>query len=276
MPGAQAMGEAVSAEAALAGAALRHRWQETWALSVRFFRRLARERFTLMFTLLQPLFWLVLFGSLFSTVNPAQGFTGSYLDFVLPGIVVLNVLGAGLAAGIEVMFDKETGFLHRLLACPISRTSLVAARLLYVVASALLQVLVLLAVALALGAQLPGGLAGVAVILLVGVLLAVALGALSLVLAFTYKTHGEFFATIGFVNMPLFFLSSALLPVQAMPGWMQPLALANPLTHAIDIARAAALQGVPWDVLPRALLVLLALDALFLALAVRVFRRKVD
>lgn len=251
------------------------RTQEIGALGLRWFRRLARERYTLMFTLVQPVFWLVLFGSLFSLVNPA-GTAGNYLDFVLPGVIVLNVLGAGLGAGMEVMFDKESGFLHRLLACPISRSSIVIARLGYVVANVLLQVAILLAIAFAMGAQLSGGLPGLAVILGVSVLLAVGLGALSLVLAFVYKSHGEFFATIGFVNMPLFFLSSALLPIERMPAWMATLAALNPLTHAINVARAAALEGVPWGVLPKALAALLVVDALCLALAMRVFQRKVD
>lgn len=257
-------------------ATLGERTQEIGALSLRYFRRLAREKYTLAFTLLQPLFWLILFGSLFSVVGAAFVGGGSYLEFVVPGIVVLNVLGAGLATGTEVMFDKETGFLARLLACPISRMSVIAARILYVVATSLLQVGVLLLVALGLGATFAGGAAGIAVILVVSVLLAVALGAVSLVMAFVYKSHGEFFATIGFVNMPLFFLSSALLPVDRMPGWMQPLALANPLTYAIDVARAAAVQGVPWDALPGALAMLLLADALALALAARVFARKMD
>jgi ABC-2 type transport system permease protein len=255
------------------GLAARERAQETAALAMRYFRRLAREKYTLMFTLMQPLFWLLLFGSLFSVVNPA-GVEGSYLEFVLPGILVLNVLGAGLAAGMEIMFDKESGFLQRLLACPIARTSIVGARLLYVIATALLQVGILLGVAYLMGARLAGGLAGLAVILGVSVLLAVALGALSLVLAFVYRSHTEFFATIGFVNMPLFFLSSALLPVDRMPGWMQALAMLNPLTHAIDVARAAALEGVPWDVLPGAVGALLLVDLAALALAVRVFHAR--
>ena len=251
------------------------RAQEMGALLLRWFRRLAREKYTLMFTLMQPLFWLILFGSLFSVVNPA-GIEGNYLEFVLPGILVLNVLGAGLAAGIEVMFDKETGFLHRLLATPISRGSVIAARITYVVCTALLQVAVLLGIAYAMGARLHGGVAGLGVILGVAVLLAIGLGALSLVLAFVYKSHGEFFATLGFVNMPLFFLSSALLPVERMPGWMQTLAMLNPLTHAIDVARAAATQGVPWGVLPKAVAALLLIDVLALALAVRVFNRRVE
>lgn len=259
-------------------AAVADRTQEIGALSLRYFRRLAREKYTLMFTLLQPLFWLILFGSLFSVVG--AGFAGvpqgNYLTFVLPGIIVLNVLGAGLAAGTDVMFDKENGFLWRLLATPISRLSVIAARLLYVAANSLLQVVVLLVVAALMGATFPGGLAGIGVIVLVAVLLAICLGALSLVMAFALKGHGEFFAIIGFTNMPLFFLSSALLPIAAMPGWMQVLARLNPLTWAIDVAREAAVRGVPWDILPQALAVLLLADALALAVAVRVFRRSLD
>ena len=254
----------------------RERAQEVGALTLRYVRRLVREKYTLMFTLLQPLFWLVLFGSLFSVLGAGFAPEGNYFDFVLPGIVVLNVLGAGLAAGIEVMFDKETGFLHRLLACPISRFSLITARLIYVVANSLLQVFILLLVASFLGATFPGGPGGIAVILLVSILLALAIGSLSLVLAFVYKSHGEFFATIGFVNMPLFFLSSALVPLASMPPWMRTLAEINPLTWAIDVARAASLHGVPWDVLPAALGALLLADVAALALAVRVFQRKVD
>ncbi|NLG68680.1 MAG: ABC transporter permease, partial [Firmicutes bacterium] len=96
---------------------------------------------------------------------------------------------------------------------------------------------------------------------------------LSLSLAFRLRTHGEFFELIAFVSLPLLFLSSALVPLDAMPGWMAALARLNPMTYAIDAVRSLMLDGWVPGLLAGVAGVLVLFDAACLAIGVRTFSR---
>src|SRR5437899_7881942 len=107
---------------------------------------------------------------------------------------------------------------------PISRTSVVISRFLFVMTITSLQVLVILGVAYLFGVHPVTGLPGVAVIILIGLLFGVGLTAISMALAFSVKSHGDFFSMLGFLSLPMIFLSTALVPLAAMPAWMAVLA----------------------------------------------------
>jgi ABC-2 type transport system permease protein len=119
------------------------------------------------------------------------------------------------------------------------------------------------------------GWGGIAVILLISVLFGVGLTAISMAMAFSVKSHGDFFSVLGFLSLPMIFLSSALVPLVAMPGWMQALAWFNPMTWAIDAVRPLILSG--WaEALPRVglvIIIMLMFDALCLYGSTRAFRR---
>ena len=119
------------------------------------------------------------------------------------------------------------------------------------------------------------GLVGVAVILMIGMLFGVGLTAISMALAFSVKSHGDFFPVLGFLSLPMIFLSSALVPLSAMPTWMSLLAVMNPMTWAIDAVRPLILSG--WvEALPKIAVVvaiMLVFDALCLYGSARAFRR---
>jgi ABC-2 type transport system permease protein len=214
--------------------------QETLALTKRLFLQLARRPSTLVAGVLQPLIWLVLFGALFA--NAPEGLLPdgmSYGRFLGAGVIVFTAFSAALNAGLPVMFDREFGFLNRLLVAPLrSRSSIVLASVLYITSLSLVQSLAIMGTAWLLGYGWPGG-AGLLLVLVTLLLLVFAVTGLSLGLAFALPGHIELIAVIFVANLPLLFASTALAPISFMPPWLGWLAALNPLTFAIEPIRAA-------------------------------------
>ncbi len=220
--------------------------QETLALTKRLFIQLIRRPSTLIAGILQPLIWLVLFGALFS--NAPEGLLPggmSYGRFLGAGLIVFTAFSGALNAGLPVMFDREFGFLNRLLVAPlISRSSIIFSSVIYITSLSLLQSVAIMGTASFLGYGWPGP-AGLLVVLLTLLLLVFAVTALSLGLAFALPGHIELLAVIFVANLPLLFASTALAPISYMPVWLGWLAAINPLTFAIEPIRAA--YGGPLD-----------------------------
>ena len=220
--------------------------QETLALTKRLFIQLIRRPSTLIAGILQPLIWLVLFGALFS--NAPDGLLPggmSYGHFLGAGVIVFTAFSGALNAGLPVMFDREFGFLNRLLVAPLtSRSSIVFASVIYITSISLLQSIVIMVTAFFLGYGWPGP-SGLFLVLVTLLLLVFAVTALSLGLAFALPGHIELIAIIFVANLPLLFASTALAPISFMPSWLGWLASINPLTFAIEPIRAA--YGGPLD-----------------------------
>jgi ABC-2 type transport system permease protein len=214
--------------------------QETLALTRRLFVQLQRRPSTLVAGVLQPLIWLVLFGALFAKAPDGLLPDGiSYGRFLGAGVIVFTAFSGALNAGLPVMFDREFGFLNRLLVAPLrSRSSIVLASVLYITVLSLVQSLAIMATAAALGDGWPGG-TGLLLVLVTLLLLVFAVTALSLGLAFALPGHIELIAVIFVANLPLLFASTALAPLSFMPPWLGWLAALNPLTFAIEPIRAA-------------------------------------
>lgn len=214
--------------------------QETLALTKRLFLQLQRRPSTLIAGVLQPLIWLILFGALFAKA-PAGLLPGgmSYGRFLGAGVIVFTAFSGALNAGLPVMFDREFGFLNRLLVAPLrARSSIVLASVLFITALSLVQSLAIMAAAALLGYGWPGG-GGLLLVLVTLLLLVFAVTALSLGLAFALPGHIELIAVIFVANLPLLFASTALAPISFMPAWLGWLAALNPLTFAIEPIRAA-------------------------------------
>ncbi|HZT05709.1 MAG TPA: ABC transporter permease [Chloroflexota bacterium] len=250
---------------------------ENAVLMGRWFSRLRREPIGLITTLAQPVLWLILFGHLFSGMASGALVPGvTYLTFMTAGSVVMTVYNASINSGVEVLFDRESGFLQRLMVAPINRLSLVVSRFLYILLIGSAQSLLILAVAYALGVRIASGLGGIAMILVIGMLLGIGLVGISMILAFSLKRHGDFFTLIGFIGLPLVFLSSALAPISIMPPWMRLLARFNPMTYAIDATRSLVINGWDWLLVIEMVGVLLVFDAVTLVLSANVLRRELS
>jgi len=217
-----------------------HRLQETGALSRRLFLQLQRRPTSLVVGLLQPILWLVLFGALFSNA-PATGLPAGmgYGRFLAAGVIVFTAFGAALNAGLPLMFDREFGFLNRLLVAPLhSRSSIVLATVINIASVTLAQCLVIVVLAGLMGYGWPQGFT-LPVVLLTLLLLITAMTSLSVGLAFALPGHVELLAVTLLLNLPLLFSSTALAPMRFMPPWLAWIAGLNPLTFAIEPIRAA-------------------------------------
>ncbi len=212
--------------------------QETSALTRRLFIQLQRRPSTLAAGIIQPVMWFVLFGALFQNVPPGLfGGTQNYGQFLSAGVLVFTAFGGALNAGLPVMFDREFGFLNRLLVAPLaSRFSIVLASAIFIATLSLVQTAVILAMSAFLGAGLPDPL-GLGLVVAIVLLLVLGVTALSLGLAFSLPGHIELIAVIFVTNLPLLFASTALAPLSFMPTWLQVVASLNPLTYAIEPIR---------------------------------------
>lgn len=260
--------------------------QETLALTRRLFIQLQRRPSTLIAGIIQPLMWLVLFGALFK--NIPQGLFGTsqtYGQFLGAGVIVFTAFSGALNAGLPVMFDREFGFLNRLLVAPLaSRFSIVLASAIFIATLSLIQTAAIIAVSALLGAGLPG-LFGLGIVVSIVLLLVLGVTALSLGLAFALPGHIELIAVIFVTNLPLLFASTALVPLSFMPSWLQVIASFNPLSYAIEPIRYIYLHSdwslgsivlqAPWGsvTMGTALLVLLGFDVLALVSVQRLLRR---
>jgi ABC-2 type transport system permease protein len=212
--------------------------QETLAMTKRLFIQLQRRPSTLIAGVIQPFMWLILFGALF--YNAPQGLFGndlSYAKFLAPGVIVFTAFSGALNAGLPVMFDREFGFLNRLLVAPLTtRYSIVAASTIYIIALSFIQTASIVAASAFLGAGWPS-LAGLGAIALIVFLIVLGMTALSLSLAFALPGHIELIAVIFVTNLPLLFASTALAPLNFMADWLKVIASLNPLTYAIEPIR---------------------------------------
>ena len=247
--------------------------QEVTALAKRWWIELKRDPLNLTFNLVQPAVWMVFFGiGVGRTVNRSVIGTDDYIAFMLPGIIAFTIVGNGVSSAMPLMWDKETGYLDKLMSMPIARSTVIVSRFVFQLGLNSAQVLIMLAVALVLGVRISAGPAAVLVILAIGGLLTLAFTAIFAAMAYRVANHGTFFAVTGFITLPLLFMSNAFVPLDAMPRWMELIARLNPLSYAITAMRTLVLDG--WEMsLLTPVVVLLAVAAAFLAIGTREFQR---
>ncbi|HUC22762.1 MAG TPA: ABC transporter permease [Streptosporangiaceae bacterium] len=245
-------------------------WLEHRVLFGRWLARLRREPLAVVALLAQPMVWLVLFGHLF-TKMPVPG--GDYLRFMTAGAVVMTTFNGCLTGGVELLFDRESGFLVRMLAAPASRVSLVTSRFMYLTVITGAQGLIILVAAWVMGVRYASGIGGIAACLAIGALFGAGITALSMALAFSLRSHSQFFPITGFASLPLTFASSALVPLALMPGWMRAVARLNPMTYAIGALRELIMTGWQVEVLASTVGALLVFDICCVAIATTAIRR---
>jgi ABC-2 type transport system permease protein len=235
-------------------------------LTVRSVKQLVRVPVFLVITLIQPMFWLLLFGNLFGSVVDIPGFeaNGSFLEFITPGVVAMTALFSAMWAGSVYIDDMQRGVMDRLLASPVRRGAMMNGTLAYQSLTSLVQTAIVLLVALAAGARFHGGALGVVVTATATVLLTIICAALSNAIALMARQQEALIGISQFLTLPTTFLSSAVMDPALAPGWMQTAARYNPLDWAVVASREVLLGSPDWGaVWPR----LAALAALAVAMA---------
>ena len=242
-------------------------------MTVRHLRSLARQPLYIMFTLVQPIIWLVLFGQLFKKVVLLPGFRApAYVDFLTPGVVIMTVLFGSGWSGMGVIRDLDQGVMDRFLISPASRVALIAGRLIQLSVVAVIQSVLIIVLGLIMGARFQGGILGVVALIACAVLLAVPIGALSCAMALVARKEETVIGAANFILLPLTFLSSVFMAANLAPAWIRGVARFNPVEWAVEAARTALSAQPDWGAVLSRVGLLAALAALTGWVATRAFR----
>src|SRR5512145_1457516 len=205
----------------------------------RDFLKWSRGKVAVISALVMPAAWLIFVG-LALPVN----FTGNYLDFITPGILIMTMLSAGLSGGALLMFDKILGFLNKFLALPTPREDILVGKILFITGRGLIQATIILVIAVLIGATVLSPLQyGLTYLILF--IFGVLISAFATTIALYLDDHDSYAAFNTMISMPLFFTSSALMPYSVMPAWLATIAHLNPLSYAIDAVRAVGSGSIP-------------------------------
>jgi len=227
--------------------------KQSWFMVGRQARNLMREPIWIVLMLVQPMFWLLLYSQLFRRIVDLPGFEGlDYVDYLAPGIVIMTAFFSGTWSGMGMLDDLQRGVLERFLATPARRSSLVFSHVIRNAIQSSIQAVIVLIVALALGAH-NGGVVGWITIVLAGAFVAAGFSGMSTGIALLTRKEATMIAVANFIGLPLLFFSSILIARELIPGWMRALSLANPVEWAVLAAREPVLPGSSWSTVLAAL-----------------------
>ncbi|MDH4067377.1 MAG: ABC transporter permease [Dehalococcoidia bacterium] len=207
-----------------------------YTMWLREMKRFLRVKARVVGSLLMPLFFLAFLGLPMSFMPARQipGLEGiGYLDFLAPGIVGMTLLFAGTMSGASVIWDKEFGFLKEVLVAPVSRFSVILGRSLGGMTTAIIQALVIVGIAVAMGVTL-SSVPGFLLAIVIMILTCATFTGFGLIIATKLGNLEGFMAIMNLIVFPIFFLSGALFPVQSMPSWLRYIMYVDPLTYGVD------------------------------------------
>ncbi|MBN2103256.1 ABC transporter permease [bacterium] len=215
--------------------------QAIYMLWLREIKRTWRAKSRMIGALIMPLFFLVFLGSGFRRATMPDMPEGiDYITFLIPGAVGMSLLFSSMFGGLQVLWDKEFGFLKEIMVTPVSRLSIVLGRMAGGSTISLTQSFMILFLSMLFGFRIysiPG------LLMAIGFMFLIAFTFIGLGLAFASRMrdmHG-FQLVMNFVVFPVFFLSGALYPVQGLPAVLKPLVYLDPLTYGVDGLRAGLL-----------------------------------
>ncbi len=171
-----------------------------------------------------------------------------------------------------MLFELDHGVLDRFLISPVSRAALIAGHLGHQVITVMVQAMVVLVLAVAVGAHLPGGFPGVLVMLVAATLIVLSIGSLSMAFALVIRRPQSLTATIQFILLPLVFMSSAFMVQRLAAGWITSVARFNPIDWAVQAGRTALAANADWGLVFSRLGWLCVLAVVCAAVTVQSFR----
>jgi ABC-2 type transport system permease protein len=245
------------------------------ALGVRNVTRSLRTPMLVTASLLQPVIWLVLFSQIFKGLADTDQFRrlgyGSYLEFLLPGMLVLSMLFTALQSGIATVTDIDTGMMDKLLASPIRRSSILLGRVGADAITMVLQGGIILALAVAMGAR-PNSALGAIALLAFATAFGVVWAGLSNLIAL--RTRNSELTMVGglLLTLPALFLTPAFFPRQLLPGWLQGVSNLNPAAYVIETGQRLMTTGNSWAHDGRTLIALAVTAAVLIPASVAAFR----
>jgi ABC-2 type transport system permease protein len=196
-------------------------------------RKLRHDHLDILTRSVQPLLWLFIFGTALQHNRDLSGGAHDYRAYLAPGVMAQAALFIAIFFGLGVIWERDVGQLQRLLATATPRLGIVLGKASGAGIRALTQAIVLLAVLAVTRVAInwhPLEVIGALVLL---VLATGGFACLSMIIASLVRTRERFMGIGQLVMMPLFFASSALYPLEILPGWIRAIALVNPLTYEV-------------------------------------------
>jgi ABC-2 type transport system permease protein len=223
-------------------------WSQFEALFSREIKRIYRNPFVMVVTVVQPFIWLAFFGS--SLANAPKAFilsyfgTTNYIAFLLPGVLSTSMLTVGMFGSMSSIQDKRFGYMKRILITPTSKAVVFLSKVFGATTRGLIQIPVMIAAAIVFGVHFHFSvywIAWIAGLFLLG------LGFSAMFLGLTvsstdWQTPG---VISNFITMPLMFASTALFPKTGFPSWMKAISSVNPVTFSATLGRSIALGSDP-------------------------------
>ena len=246
---------------------------DTVVLAKRSLLRIPRQPDLLLGFTVQPVMFVLLFVYVFGGAIRTPGL--AYVDFLMPGIIVQSMAFGGFVTALGLAEDLKRGLIDRFRSLPMSRAAVLTGRTLADLATNVVQLGIMIGVGLAVGftftASMPSILAGIGLLLLIGYAFSWVFALLGLTASSPEASNAYGFIII----LPLTFASSAFVPVESMPGWLEAFAEVNPITVFVDAARALFLGLPAGNNVWLSLVWIVGIIGVFGGLSVRSYRRAI-
>ena len=235
-----------------------------------------RNPFVLVFSLLQPIVFLILFSQVFGGVATQAIPDVTYITYLVPAIVIQVSLASAATSGIGFVNDIEEGMYEKIQVSPMRQGAVFIGKTLAEQTRIAVQISIILGLGVLMGATIGTGLPGVLAIILLGMLFSLwFVGFTNTIAVYTEDQESTIIAA-NFLQFPMLFLSSAFLPTEELPVWIQSIATYNPVTYGVDATRSVMLETTVQGALPvvtNSLIVLGLLATAFGVLAVTALKR---
>src|ERR1035437_2217531 len=208
-----------------------------YILWLRQLKRYFRSKSRMIGSLGQPLLFLLSLGYGFGPIFQKAG-QGNYIEFLAPGIIGMSIIFTSIFSGIEIIWDRQFGFLKETLVAPVSRFNIMLGRTLGGATVATFQGLIVFLISIIAGFR-PTNWSLVPVAILVMLLVALLFTSLGTAIGSMLEDMQGFQLIMNFLVMPIFFLSGALFPLQGLPAVMEIITKIDPMTYGVDGVRGA-------------------------------------
>lgn len=241
-----------------------------YILWLRQLKKYLRSKSRIIGSLGQPLLFLITFGIGFGSVFQKAG-QGNYLQYLAPGIILMSVVFTAIFSGVELIWDRQFGFLKETLVAPVSRLNIVLGKVLGGATVALIQGFVVFILTLILGFEVKNYFL-IPLAILFALLIAMLFTGLGIVIASKMEDMQGFQLVMNFLIMPIVFLSGAFFPLEGLPKAMTSIVKLDPLTYGVDGLRGSLIGessfGLHYD-----LIVVVILTFLILIIGSKLFER---
>ncbi|PKL70176.1 MAG: multidrug ABC transporter permease [Methanomicrobiales archaeon HGW-Methanomicrobiales-1] len=204
-----------------------------YTIWLRSMKRFIRSKSRIIGSIAMPLFFLLFLGFGLNSVVNIPGLGENYIQFLIPGMVAMSVLFTSVFSGIQIIWDKQFGFLKETLVAPVTRLEIMLGQTAGGATTAVIQGLTILILSLLIGLSIqsiPGFLVAIGFMVLIGI----GFTAFGIAIASTMEDMNGFQLIMNFVIFPIFGLSGALFPISSLPGWLGAITMFDPLTYGVE------------------------------------------